>query len=205
MKRALSRLSKTLSASFLLAFVSWNPLRAESTQPVDQVLNKYCVTCHNQRTRSGGLALDTMALAEIPAHDETWEKVVKKLRSGTMPPAGMPRPDLATYRATASWLEEKLDAAEPYAGRPVIHRLNRAEYANSIRDLLDLQVDVSALLPPDDSAFGFDNISEALGVSPALQERHLAAAVKLAALGRGRPFAACFQPKLAYPSGSLTR
>ena len=131
--------------------------------------------------------MDAMALAEIPAHSEIWEKVVQKLRSGTMPPAGMPRPDLATYRATASWLEERLDAAEPFAGRPAIHRLNRAEYANSIRDLLNLEVDVNALLPPDDSAFGFDNNSDALGVSPALQERQLAAAVKIAALAVGDP------------------
>ena len=163
------------------------PLRAQGPPSVDQVLNKYCITCHNQRTRSGGLALDAMALAEIPAHSEIWEKVVQKLRSGTMPPAGMPRPDLATYRATASWLEERLDAAEPFAGRPAIHRLNRAEYANSIRDLLNLEVDVNALLPPDDSAFGFDNNSDALGVSPALQERQLAAAVKIAALAVGDP------------------
>jgi hypothetical protein len=116
-----------------------------------------------------------------------WEKVVKKLRSGTMPPAGVPRPGAAAYDSAASWIESRLDSAPPFAGHTALHRLNRAEYANSIRDLLDLDVDVNALLPPDDSAFGFDNVSDALGVSPALQERYLGAALKVAALAVGDP------------------
>ncbi len=177
------KLMKILTASLFLSI----PILAQSGPQVRQTLDKYCVTCHNQKTRSGSLALDTMDVAEVPAHGDIWEKVVLKLRSGTMPPAGMPRPDLATYRATASWLEGRLDTAKPYAGRPLLHRMNRSEYANAIRDLLDLQIDVNALLPPDDSAFGFDNISESLGVSPALQERHLLAALKIAALAVGDP------------------
>ncbi len=150
------------------------------------VLDKYCVTCHNQRLKTGGLALDTLGLANVPAQAETWEKVIVKLRSHTMPPAGMPRPDAATYANLAAWLEGQIDqSAEPYAGRPILHRLNRAEYANAVRDLLALDVDAAALLPPDDSAFGFDNISDALGVSPSLQEHYLDAALKIGALAVG--------------------
>ncbi len=179
--------TKPLWAILILAILPASPVNAQNAPPVRQVLDKYCVTCHNQRTKIGSLALDTFDLAEVPAHSDIWEKVVAKLRAGTMPPAGMPQPDLATYRATASWLEERLDTAPPYAGRPLLHRLNRTEYANAIRDLLDLQVDVNTLLPPDDSAFGFDNISDSLGISPALQERQLAAALKIAALAVGDP------------------
>jgi hypothetical protein len=162
-------------------------LNAQNPPAVRQVIDKYCVTCHNQRTKAGDLLLDTADFNAIPAHSQMWEKVVKKLRSETMPPAGAPRPDGAAYNTTAAWIEAKLDSAAPYAGRPVLHRLNRAEYANAIRDLLHLDVDIDTLLPPDDAAFGFDNIAEALGVSPALQERYLGAAAKIAALAVGDP------------------
>src|SRR5215469_3736170 len=154
------------------------------------VLDQYCVACHNQRLKTAGLELDSADLARISDRPELWEKVVEKLRTGTMPPAGVRRPDRATYDSAARWLETQIDraaAAHPYAGRPVLHRLNRAEYLNAIRDLLDLDIDASALLPPDDSAYGFDNISEALGVSPLLQERYLSAAMKIAALAVGDP------------------
>jgi hypothetical protein len=153
-----------------------------------QVLDKYCVTCHKQRLKTGGLTLDSMDLAAVPAQAEVWEKVILKLRSSTMPPAGLPRPDAATYNHFASWLEDQVDqAAGPYAGRPILHRLNRSEYANAIHDLLALEIDAAALLPPDDSAFGFDNISDALGVSPSLQEHYLDAALKIGALAVGDP------------------
>jgi Protein of unknown function (DUF1592)/Protein of unknown function (DUF1588)/Protein of unknown function (DUF1585)/Protein of unknown function (DUF1595)/Protein of unknown function (DUF1587)/Planctomycete cytochrome C len=152
------------------------------------VLDKYCVTCHNQRLKTGGLALDNMDLAKVPAHAEVWEKVIRKLRSGTMPPAGLPRPDAATYSALSGWLESRIDqVSQPYAGRPILHRLNRSEYANAIRDLLALDIDAGSLLPPDDSAFGFDNISDALGLSPSLQEHYLDAALKVGALAVGDP------------------
>jgi cytochrome c5 len=153
-----------------------------------EIFDTYCVTCHNQRLKTAGLSLDTLDLAKVPEQGEIWEKVVRKLRSGTMPPAGARRPDQTTYNALASWLEGQLDhAAEmhPYAGRPALHRLNRSEYTNAIRDLLALEVDAASLLPPDDSAFGFDNISEALGISPSLQEHYLSAALKIGALAVG--------------------
>ncbi len=152
------------------------------------VLDQYCVTCHNQRLKTAGLTLDTMDLAKVPAQAQVWEKVIRKLRSGTMPPAGLPRPDAATYASLAGWLETQIDqGSQPYAGRPILHRLNRSEYANAIRDLLALDIDATSLLPPDDSAYGFDNISDALGVSPSLQERYLDAALKIGALAVGDP------------------
>ena len=171
------------------------PLMAATADPggasqVQALLGKYCVTCHSQRLQTGGLVLEKADTSNIPARAELWEKVILKLRTGTMPPAGAPRPELASYNSAAAWLETQIDnaaLAHPYAGRPVLHRLNRAEYANAIRDLLALDVDVSALLPPDDSAFGFDNISDMLGVSPSLQERYLSAAMKIAALAVGDP------------------
>src|SRR5579863_3720775 len=108
------------------------------TSPIQGLVNQYCVTCHNQRLKTGGLTLEQLDVAQIPAQAEMWEKVIRKLRSGTMPPAGVRRPDRATYDATASWLEQQIDQAastHPFAGKPAIHRLNRTEYANAIRDL----------------------------------------------------------------------
>jgi len=160
--------------------------------PYRATLDQYCVGCHNTRTRSGGLALDAVDLANVPRDAATWERVVRKLNTHTMPPAGMRRPDDATYGALAAWLEERIDRAAltaPNPGRPLLHRLNRAEYANAIRDLLDLDVDVTVLLPPDDSAYGFDNVSDVLGVSPSLQERYLAAAEKISEAALGDPSA----------------
>jgi len=153
-------------------------------------LDRYCVTCHNQRSRSGGLALDELDASRVAERPEVWEAVVRKVRTGTMPPQGMPRPDEAAAAALASGLEVDLDrlaAAAPNPGRPLLRRLNRAEYANAIRDLLALKVDVTSLLPADDSAFGFDNIGDLLVVSPALLERYLVAADVVSALAIGDP------------------
>ena len=151
-----------------------------------KLVDQYCVGCHNQRLSSGGLRLDSADLSKVPAEAETWERVVRKLRAGAMPPPGLPRPDPAAYKGFASWLESQLDAQPNlYAGRPLLHRMNRAEYANAIRDLLALDVDAASLLPPDDSAYGFDNVSDVLGVSPSLQERYLSAAETVSALAVG--------------------
>jgi hypothetical protein len=163
-------------------------LQATTASSNRDVLDKYCVTCHNQRLKTGGLTLDARDLSNVSADAEIWEKVVRKLSAGLMPPPGAPRPDQATVQHLISTLESQLDRAaetNPNPGRPMLHRLNRAEYANAIRDLLALDVDPSALLPPDDSAFGFDNISDVLGLSPALQEHYLSAALKIGALAVG--------------------
>jgi hypothetical protein len=166
--------------------------------PIPGLVNQYCVSCHNQRLKTGGLMLDQADLTQVSARAEMWEKVIRKLRSGTMPPAGVRRPERATYDAAASWLEERIDQAasiQPFAGRPALHRLNRTEYANAVRDLLNLEVNVNELLPPDDSAFGFDNNADMLGVSPALEERYLTAAGKISRVAVGDP---------ALPAGSET-
>jgi mono/diheme cytochrome c family protein len=158
----------------------------ESRATIDQ----YCVTCHSTRLKSGGLVLENADLTHVGNDVELWEKVVRKLRAGVMPPQGARRPDAATLHALISSLEASLDQAadaRPSPGRPLLHRLNRAEYKNAIRDLLALDVDVATLLPPDDSAYGFDNISDVLGVSPSLQERYLAAAGRISRLAVGDP------------------
>ena len=155
-----------------------------------QLIGQYCLTCHSQRLKTAGLTLETLDLAKAPADAETWEKVLRKLRTGAMPPPGLPRPDPASLSKFVSSVENQIDnaaRAKPYAGRPLLHRMNRAEYANAIRDLLALEVDAAALLPPDDAAYGFDNISDALGLSPSLQERYLSAAASISALAVGDP------------------
>ena len=152
------------------------------------VLQQYCVGCHNARTRTADLALDNIDINDIAAHPEIWEKVVRKLRTGAMPPAGLPRPDTAAYESLASGLEAALDTAavsRPQPGAPWLHRLNRNEYANAIRDLLALEIDAATLLPADDAAAGFDNNAGALGISPTLLERYLSAAAKISALAVG--------------------
>ena len=147
------------------------------------VLRRYCVGCHNQRTLTAGLALDTVDLTGVGEHAELWESVVRKLRVGLMPPAGRPRPDEATYDALASWLEAELDttsAARPNPGRTeTFHRLNRAEYRNAVRDVLALDIDVAELLPSDSASYGFDNIAGVLRVSESLMERYLTAARRI--------------------------
>ena len=153
------------------------------------VLQRYCVTCHNERLRTAGLALDLLDVANAAAHAEVWEKVIGQLRSRTMPPAQRPRPDDATYDALATYLETSLDraaAARPNPGRPLLHRMNRTEYRNAVRDLLALDADVSAQ-PADDSTYGFDNIADALGMSPLLLESYVTTARKIARLAVGSP------------------
>jgi len=157
------------------------------------MLRRYCVGCHNERTLTAGLALDTVDLAGVGEHAELWEKVVRKLRAGLMPPAGRPRPDEATNDGLAAWLEAELDqasAARPNPGRTeTFHRLNRAEYSNVVRDVLGLEIDVAELLPGDSASYGFDNIAGVLRVSESLMERYLTAARRIsrAAIGTTPP------------------
>lgn len=149
------------------------------------LLDRYCVSCHNERTRTAGLTLDSMDLARVGDGAAAWEHVVRRLRAGAMPPAGRPRPDVESTHHFVSWLEAELDheaMGAPDPGRRAIHRLNRVEYANAIRDLFALEVDVQVLLPPDDEHHGFDNIADILSVSPTLIERYLSAAQQISQL-----------------------
>jgi mono/diheme cytochrome c family protein len=155
---------------------------ASAPSPHRATLDRYCVTCHNGRVMSGGLALDGLDVTRVTGNAASWEKVVRKLRGRMMPPAGMPRPDDATYESLATSLETALDAASaarPNPGRTdTFRRLSRTEYQNAIRDILGLDVDVSSLLPKDDASHGFDNVANA-ELSPTLLERYLAAAQKV--------------------------
>ena len=154
------------------------------------LLATYCVTCHNERTRTAGLMLDKLDLEHVAIDAETWEKVVRKLRGGMMPPQGMPRPDQAAIDRFASTLETALSreaVARPNPGRASLHRLNRTEYENVVRDLLDLDIDATALLPADDESYGFDNIADVLKVSPSLLEQYLSASHVVSSLAVGDP------------------
>ena len=150
--------------------------QGNETELLESTVRRYCVTCHNDRLRTAEFSLDGVDLSDLGGHAEQWEKVINKLRTRTMPPVGRPRPDIETYDALASWLERELDqyaADRPNPGRTeAFHRLNRAEYANAIRDLLVIDVDVNELLPADDiDQYGFDNMADVLTVSPALMDR----------------------------------
>ena len=159
---------------------------------VRAVLDTYCITCHNQRLRTGGLALDRLDMTNPGANAEVWENVIAKLRAGSMPPAGRPRPDAATYRAVASALENDIDrawAASPNPGRiNAVHRLNRTEYQNAIRDLFALDIDVRSLLPGDETADGsFDNFATSLSISTVHLERYMSVARQVTRLATGLP------------------
>ena len=146
--------SKNFLRSLLGVFVPW--CLCVSLQAQDPAfLNQYCVSCHNERAKTAGLMLDKLDIEHVSEYAETWEKVVRKLRTGMMPPSGARRPDRSTIDAFTSTLETALDraaAAKPNPGTTALHRLNRTEYANAIRDLLALPMDAATLLPPDDSA-----------------------------------------------------
>ena len=156
-----------------------------------ELVDRYCVTCHNDRLETGGFSFEPLDVAAVAAHPEAWEKVVRKLRAGAMPPRPRPRPDQETYDGFRAWLEGELDAASaagPNPGRTeTFHRLSRTEYRNAVRDLLALDVDVQELLPADDTSYGFDNIAGVLGVSPTLLERYLSAARKISRLAVASP------------------
>jgi mono/diheme cytochrome c family protein len=180
---------------------NWSAPQAAAQSPAPSptaanraTFERYCLTCHTTRQKERGvvpIALDTLDLSRVSADAAVWEKVVLKLRARVMPPAGAPRPDKATHDGLASWLEGELDrswTANPDPGRTEpFHRLNRVEYRNAVRDLLDLDLDVSALLPGDDVSYGFDNIAGVLKLSPTLMERYLSAAQKVSRLAVGTP------------------
>ncbi len=183
------------------------PTRADLDLSAQRALvDSYCVTCHNQavvegrdrpasplagQLRAVGLALDTLDLADVGTHASEWEKVVRKLRGGVMPPAGRPRPDAETLEAFLGWLEGELDEAWAQAREPgrtaTFHRLNRTEYRNAVRDLLAVEIDAVDFFPADDSSFGFDNIGGVLGMSQALLESYLNAARTISRVAVGSP------------------
>src|ERR1700733_12158443 len=186
-----------LSAAAILAGpLAWGQTSAGASTPAAQqaLINKYCVGCHNDKLTSGGLSLTkleaTLTAGHVSAHAEEWEKVILKVRSGMMPPPGLPRPDKTTLASFAASLEDSIDraaTAHPNPGRPALHRLNRTEYANSIRDLLSLDIDATTLLPADDMSHGFDNMAEVLNISPSLMDSYIGAASKISRLAVGDP------------------
>ena len=179
------------------SFAGPAPASARAAAEHRATLDRYCVTCHNDRLRIAGLALDAADVEAVGGDAETWEKVARKLRTRTMPPSPRPRPDEGAYDGLVAYLEAELDRAAEAAPdpgrRPALHRLNRAEYANAVRDLLGLRIDAAALLPPDDASYGFDNIGDVLRVSPALLDGYLDAARTVATRAVGDPGAAVEQ------------
>jgi len=163
---------------------------AVAKSPQRALLDQYCVTCHNQRAKTAGIMFDTLDLAALGDHADVWEKAVRKLRGGMMPPPGTRRPEQPSVDALVSWLEQGLDqaaAAHPNPGRVALHRLNRAEYGAAVEDLLGLRIDATGFLPQDDEADGFDNLASVLKVSPSFLDQYISAArmVTVRALGNG--------------------
>ena len=161
---------------------------AAQVQANEALVKRYCVTCHSEKLKTGGLVLENLDLSHVSAHAETLEKVIRKIGTGSMPPQGMPRPDQATLNGFATWLETSIDhdaLAKPNPGRATLHRLNRTEYANAVKDILGLEIDGAALLPSDDESYGFDNIADVLKTSPALLERYMSASWNISRLAVG--------------------
>ena len=180
-----------LSGLLLLLAGAAQPAAANSVER-RALLDTYCIACHNARLQTAGLVLESAAIdaTDVGRHADVWEKVLRKVRSGQMPPAGRRAPDAASAARFTREIAAALDAAAaaaPDPGRPAVHRLNRTEYVNAVRDLLHLEVDGRALLPADDSGYGFDNNADVLTVSPALLDRYVAAATKVARLAIGDP------------------
>ena len=163
-------------------------LTTTTPESASRTLRQYCITCHNDKTRIANFSMEKLDLASAADHPEEWEKVIRKLRAGVMPPPGMPRPPLPAYEGLRDYLETEIDrkaASHPNPGSVVLHRLNRTEYANVVRDLLDLDIDVTTMLPPDDSARGFDNNAGSLTISPTLLEAYTTAATRVARMAIG--------------------
>src|SRR5438874_1676771 len=181
-----------LLGSGVVAIALWGaPATAPSADP-RAFLDKNCITCHNQKLKTAGLALDTLDPAKAGANADVWERVIARLRAGSMPPPGIPRPDKASYHGVAGALENEIDRAwiaRPNPGRiGAVHRLNRAEYNNAIRDLFAVDLDVKPLLPGDETADGsFDNFADVLSISTAHLERYMSVARQVTRLATGLP------------------
>ena len=181
---------RVLGAACLAGIAAAAPLHAAAgtEAPSRALLDRYCVTCHNERLQTAGVMFDRVDISRADLHRELFEKVARKLRGGLMPPPGRPRPEAAVIDAFVTALETELDrvgAAAPDPGRVASHRLNRTEYVNAVRDLLDLEIDGEALLPSDMAGFGFDNNADVLAMTPALMDRYITAATKVSRLAVG--------------------
>jgi mono/diheme cytochrome c family protein len=195
-------MKKSLSIIGAICFTAWGfqapgptapgpAAAAPASTPARQLVTKYCVSCHNQKLKTANLALDAADAVHPFNSAETWEKVIVKLRSRAMPPPGIPRPDNATYDAAAAWLESEIDRAAVTHVNPgrsaSLHRLNRTEYSNAVRDLIGIDVDPQVILPPDEQAFGFDTNGDALAIEPSLLDRYVSAAARISREAIGDP------------------
>src|SRR5437899_5916614 len=204
--RSLASISIALAVAALLPAAT---LQAQNSPSGDAAahsttLQLYCMGCHSGPTPFAGLNLEPLDFANLEANGEIWEKLIRKLRGRQMPPAGMPRPDEAAYEALIKYIEtgrDRLAEVKPNPGRATLHRLNRTEYANVIRDLLALEIDVSELLPADDIGYGFDNIGDVLSVSPLLMDRYLGTAGKVARQAVGDTTMAAYYQTYNIPRG----
>lgn len=172
----------------LLAAVGVYGQTAVTPSVAQTLIGQYCQGCHNEGNRSGGVSVEGLKTTAMGEAGMTWEKILRKVRTGEMPPLGLPRPKAADSAAFVHWLETELDhqaVAKRNPGSPLVHRLNRAEYSNAIRDLLGLRMDHAASLPADDSGYGFDNIGSVLTVSPLLMEKYMATARRVSRLAVG--------------------
>ncbi len=186
-------LSRSRWVAFALISILIIALPARAQQQVQSqsaLVKQYCIGCHNQKLSTAGVSLEGLDLDKVGDHASLWERVLRKVRSGQMPPTGLPHPDATVSASFTKWLENSLDqaaAANPNPGRPAVHRLNRAEYSNAIRDLLAVDIKPGALLPIDDSGYGFDNIGDVLSISPILLERYITVARMISRLAVGDP------------------
>ena len=197
----LSSASRNVGSAYPLQ----QPLSSTATSPQRALLDQYCVTCHNQRSKTANVMFDMMDLGSLSKDAKIWERAVRKLRGGMMPPPGARQPDRGALESFASWLEQSLDqaaAANPNAGSVAVHRLNRAEYSNAIEDILALRVDATALLPSDDISDGFDNIAGVLKVSPSFLDQYISAARLVATQAIGDSSPKALSTNLRVPPGT---
>lgn len=201
MNRKLLAVGGTLLSTLLVFGQTAPPARPQAAAPAirpavktssaaDQraLVDQYCVTCHSDKLKKANLSLENLDIAAAADHPEVWEKVIRKLRAGMMPPAGVRRPPPEQYVGLRDWLESEIDRkafGKPNPGSVVLHRLNRTEYANAIHDLLDIEIDPAAYLPSDDAARGFDNVAGSLTISPTLLEAYATAATRIARMAVG--------------------
>ena len=209
-------LSVTVGAGLITAFaaVAQKPptpkpalAAAPDAAPQQEMIDQYCVMCHSEALKTAGVVLEGLHIDHVGDNTATWERVLRKFGSGQMPPPGMPRPDGDTSAKFTTWLEKQLNAnatAHPNPGAPAIHRLNRLEYGNTIRDLLGLEVDVNTLLPGDDSGYGFDNIADVLSISPVLLEKYMSAARKISRTAVGAMDIPAEESEFIVPFGTPT-